>query len=99
MSSNKATNNDSCRDLNGRRLSTIKEATKLAKYLEGAPEREKVEVRERKERKEALEKEVGRLEVSVTGGAEGGKRKLEDSKFVEESRELVVGVKDAVRLG
>lgn len=28
MSSNKATNNDSCRDLNGRRLSTIKEATK-----------------------------------------------------------------------
>lgn len=28
MSSNKATNNDSCRDLNGRRLSTIKEAKK-----------------------------------------------------------------------
>lgn len=28
MSSNKATNNDSCRDLNGRRLSTIKEAQK-----------------------------------------------------------------------
>lgn len=30
MSSNKATNNDSCRDLNGRRLSTINEATKCA---------------------------------------------------------------------
>ena len=28
MSSNKATNIDSCRDLNGRRLSTIKEAQK-----------------------------------------------------------------------
>ena len=28
MSSNKADNKDSCRDLNGRRLSTIKEATK-----------------------------------------------------------------------
>lgn len=33
MSSNKVANNDSCRDLNGRRLSTIKEATKYVSVL------------------------------------------------------------------
>lgn len=33
MSSQKTSNNDSCRDLSGRRLSTIKEAKKCVRYL------------------------------------------------------------------
>lgn len=37
--------------------------------------------------------------VAVKGGAGGQKRRLEDSKYVEESREIVSGVKDAVRAG
>lgn len=36
--------------------------------------------------------------AKATGGA-GTKRRLEDSKYVEESREIVSGVKDAVRAG
>ncbi|KAJ3771895.1 Sde2 N-terminal domain-containing protein [Lentinula raphanica] len=41
MSSQKTSNNDSCRDLSGRRLSTLKEAKKLAEYLESEPDRRK----------------------------------------------------------
>ncbi|WFD44176.1 hypothetical protein MPSI1_002842 [Malassezia psittaci] len=57
---NKNGNVDSCRDLSGRRISTIKEAQRLAEYIEKAPERQK-ELDEAQARKYAkLEKMLGR---------------------------------------
>ncbi|KAF5327913.1 hypothetical protein D9619_004022 [Psilocybe cf. subviscida] len=44
MSSQKTSNNDSCRDLSGRRLSTIKEAKKLADYIEHEPARHQIDI-------------------------------------------------------
>lgn len=39
MNSKKASNNDACRDLTGRRLKTVRAAEKLVEYIEGEPER------------------------------------------------------------
>ncbi|GAA5830514.1 hypothetical protein JCM3766R1_002748 [Sporobolomyces carnicolor] len=119
MSSNKAQNHDSCRGLDGRRLSTIKEAQRLAKLLESEPDRQAAAAKAAEAKLEALNQEIRQLEraagvepsssagpvasgsgsgepAKATGGA-GTKRRLEDSKYVEESREIVSGVKDAVR--
>ncbi|KIM84264.1 hypothetical protein PILCRDRAFT_56911, partial [Piloderma croceum F 1598] len=59
MSSQKTSNNDSCRDLSGRRLSTIKEAKKLAEYLDGEPARKRAAAGAQKAKLEALEKKLG----------------------------------------
>jgi hypothetical protein len=59
MSSQKTNNNDSCRDLSGRRLSTIKEANKLADYLAAEPARKKAAADAQKAKLEALEKRLG----------------------------------------
>jgi len=59
MSSQKTSNNDSCRDLSGRRLSTIKEAKKLAEYLESEPERLAAKAAAQKAKLEALERKLG----------------------------------------
>ncbi|KAG5645545.1 hypothetical protein DXG03_005820 [Asterophora parasitica] len=64
MSSQKTSNNDSCRDLSGRRLSTIKEAKKLAEYLESEPERLAAKAAAQKAKLEALERKLG-----IDGGA------------------------------
>ncbi|POY75007.1 hypothetical protein BMF94_1983 [Rhodotorula taiwanensis] len=126
MSSNKAQNTDSCRGLDGRRLSTMKEAQKLAQLLEAEPDRLAAEAQAKQKRLDDLNAEIARLErqagvdtsapvaststssaevsgsgasgsQGVRGGAGGQKRRLEDSKYVEESKEIVSGVKDAVR--
>ncbi|KAK4051545.1 hypothetical protein OIV83_002685 [Microbotryomycetes sp. JL201] len=93
MSSNKATNNDSCRDLNGRRLSTIKEAQKLAEYIQSAPVREQAQKAQAQAKLDALNAEIQRL-----SGEGGQKRRLEDNEYIEQSKEIVEGVKDAVKL-
>ncbi|KAL8293180.1 hypothetical protein RQP46_000874 [Phenoliferia psychrophenolica] len=90
MSSNKATNNDSCRDLNGRRLSTIKEAQKLAAYISAEPDRKASAALAAQEKLNALNLEIARLDNT-------SKRRLDDHEFVEESRDIVEGVKDAVK--
>ncbi|KAG8905604.1 hypothetical protein FRC01_008291 [Tulasnella sp. 417] len=59
MSSQKTSNNDSCKDLNGRRLSTVKEAKKIAQYLEDEPLRRQAELKAKKAKLEALEKQLG----------------------------------------
>ncbi|GAA5902231.1 uncharacterized protein JCM6883_001337 [Sporobolomyces salmoneus] len=116
MSSNKAQNHDSCRGLDGRRLSTIKEAQRLAKLLESEPDRQAAAAKAAEAKLEALNQEIKQLEraagVESSGGpvasgsgsteaptSNGGgtKRRLDDTKYVEESREIVSGVKDAVR--
>ncbi|KPV73173.1 uncharacterized protein RHOBADRAFT_55384 [Rhodotorula graminis WP1] len=138
MSSNKAQNTDSCRGLDGRRLSTLKEAKRLADALENEPDRLAAQALAKQKRLEELNNEIRRLEQqagvaassssgsaaaggpvasgsgigSASGaaqdgarpapsaggsGAVGGKRRLDDAKYVEESKEIVSGVKDAVR--
>jgi len=59
MSSGKATNVDSCRDLSGRRLSTLKEAQRQADLLESAPALRAAAIAADKARLEALERSLG----------------------------------------
>ncbi|KDN50657.1 hypothetical protein RSAG8_01155, partial [Rhizoctonia solani AG-8 WAC10335] len=104
MSSQKASNNDSCRDLNGRRLSTIKEAKKMATYLEGEPERKKAAVEEKRAKLKALEKQLGITpgEGSKDGESSaraGQKHRFDDTEYLEQSREITDGVKSAVAAG
>lgn len=112
MSSQKTSNNDSCRDLNGRRLSTIKEAKKLAEYLESEPERLAHKAEVQKAKLEALEKKLGIESASASSSAIAGpskvssdppvlagkKHRFDDTEYLEQSRELVDGVKSAVSL-
>ncbi|KAF8575169.1 hypothetical protein K439DRAFT_1545535 [Ramaria rubella] len=103
MSSQKTNNNDSCRDLSGRRLSTVKEAKKLAAYLESEPERKKAAAEARKAKIESLERQLG-IDASSSKGKEddkatGAKRRFDDTEFIEQSRDIVDSVKSAVALG
>ncbi|KAJ8072854.1 hypothetical protein PM082_016413 [Marasmius tenuissimus] len=111
MSSQKTSNNDSCRDLSGRRLSTIKEAKKLADYLEAEPERLAAKAEAQKAKLEALERRLG-IQSSGSGASSskaedtaksgdppvlaGKKHRLDDSEYLEQSQELIDGVKNAV---
>ncbi|KAF5381969.1 hypothetical protein D9615_004277 [Tricholomella constricta] len=70
MSSQKTSNNDSCRDLTGRRLSTIKEAKKLAEYLESEPERLAAKAAAQKAKLDALERKLG-IEPTANAGPSG----------------------------
>ncbi|GAA6058327.1 hypothetical protein JCM3770_003620 [Rhodotorula araucariae] len=132
MSSNKAQNTDSCRGLDGRRLSTMKEAQRLAALLEAEPDRLAAQALAKQKKLEELNNEIRRLEQqagidssaaappvasgsgssaptdddaprpavpSGSGGGSGvgGKRRLDDAKYVEESKEIVSSVKDAVK--
>ncbi|KAH6909095.1 telomere stability and silencing-domain-containing protein [Coprinopsis sp. MPI-PUGE-AT-0042] len=105
MSSQKTNNNDSCRDLSGRRLSTIREAKKLQEYLEAEPERLASKAEAQKAKLEALERKLGidpnakKGEGSSTGVPEvlaGKKHRLEDAEYVEQTKELNESVKNAV---
>jgi len=115
MSSQKTSNNDSCRDLSGRRLNTIKEAKKLVEYLESEPERLQAKADAQKAKLEALERKLGIEPPSKTGAPEAGpsrasgsaedapvlagkKHRFDDTEYLEQSRELVDGVKSAVSL-
>jgi len=94
MSSQKTSNNDSCRDLTGRRLSTIKEAKKLADYIESEPVRKKAEAEAKKAKLEALERKLG---ISKDGeSSQNKKRRLDDDEYIEQSKEIVENVKSAV---
>jgi len=110
MSSQKTSNNDSCRDLNGRRLSTVKEAKKLAEYLEQEPQRQKAAQEATKAKLEALERRLGiSSEVGVSEdparskdkGKEpepvaGKKHRFDDTEYLEQSEAIVDNVKSAV---
>ncbi|KAL6307580.1 telomere stability and silencing-domain-containing protein [Sparassis latifolia] len=98
MSSQKTSNNDSCRDLSGRRLSTIKEAKRLAEYIESEPERKKAQQETQKKKLEALEKKLG-ISSDGSGPSEpvaGRKHRFDDTEYLEQSRDIVDNVKNAV---
>jgi len=105
MSSQKTSNNDSCRDLSGRRLSTIKEAKKMAEYLEAEPLRKKAVAEAQKAKLETLERQLGL--TGKTSGAKlddtsvvaGKKHRFDDTEYLEQSKEIVDGVKSAVAAG
>ncbi|KAI0703816.1 telomere stability and silencing-domain-containing protein [Cytidiella melzeri] len=101
MSSQKTSNNDSCRDLSGRRLSTIKEAKRLAEYIESEPIRKKAQQEAQKAKLEALEKKLGIDRSTGAGPSEplAGKKHRMDDEYVEQSKELVDNVKSAVAAG
>ncbi|KAI9143354.1 telomere stability and silencing-domain-containing protein [Paraphysoderma sedebokerense] len=88
MASQKTTNFDSCRDLSGRRLKTVKEAQKLADYISQESEREKA-------KKELIEKkiEAGLKEPPAK------KIRFDDTEYFKEKEEMVEGVKGAVKAG
>ncbi|KAH7927962.1 hypothetical protein BV22DRAFT_1005905 [Leucogyrophana mollusca] len=96
MSSQKTSNNDSCRDLSGRRLSTIKTAKKLAEYQANEPLRKKAEAEARIAKLEALEKKIKHADPESLAGT---KHRFDDSEYLEESREIVDSVKTAVTAG
>ncbi|KAH8916693.1 hypothetical protein BT69DRAFT_747160 [Atractiella rhizophila] len=92
---------NSCRDLEGRRLGTVKEAKKLEEYLNSLPERERKRAEEERKRLEDLKEEVRRLEEKVDGKVEGSmtkKRKL-DASEVEEGRKRGDKVRNALGAG
>lgn len=95
-----ASNNDSCRDLNGRRLSTIKEAKKLAASIASEPEREALARKKAEERLAALNQEIARLDAAVNGGAggsgAGSKRRLDDAEEGEKREEAKEKLRGAV---
>jgi tRNA C32,U32 (ribose-2'-O)-methylase TrmJ len=69
----------------------------LAAYIESEPQRKAAAVAAQAEKVENLTNEINRLDHAVGGGT--NKRRLEDTKYVEESREMIEGVKDAVKEG
>lgn len=135
-------NRDSCRDLNGRRLSTIKQARQLAAYLATQDERQRALSEAQKKKYAKLEKMLGRkpkeeadfVEAAQKLHEEGGelnedekegdddkgegssriitpiitpnaisenrkgekRERIEDSEYVEQSREIVENVRSAV---
>ncbi|KAF8907356.1 telomere stability and silencing-domain-containing protein [Gymnopilus junonius] len=105
MSSQKTSNNDSCRDLNGRRLSTIKEAKKLADYIESEPARLAAKAEAQKQKLVNLERKLGIDTSSSSKSSDpnaspdvlaGKKHRFDDTEYLEKSHELKEGVKNAV---
>lgn len=71
-------NQDACRDLQGRRLGSIKEAQLLAAYMAQAPEREKAFNEAQKRKYAKLEKMLGRAPASAADFEEAA-QKLDDA--------------------
>ncbi|PFH53125.1 hypothetical protein AMATHDRAFT_113546, partial [Amanita thiersii Skay4041] len=105
MSSQKTSNNDSCRDLSGRKLSTLKEAKKIAEYLETESQRTAAKAEAQKAKLEELERKLGIERPNDSGSASTSKsaplvsnkkHRLDDTEYLEQSREIVDNVKNAV---
>lgn len=79
MSSRKKSqeNSDSCRNLDGRRMRTVKEAKALAAWLEVKPEMEKTEKEKRMKRWKDIVESAERKE------SEGEKKRFDDSEWLE----------------
>lgn len=78
-------NNDSCRDLNGRRLGVLKEAKKLAEYLEGESERKRQMDEAQKKKYAKLEKMLGRAPRSEKDLTEAAERMADAGEEFDEA--------------
>lgn len=73
---------------------------RLAEYIESEADRKKNAADERKKKIEKLERQIKAAEVDEDGASSSGqKRRLDDTEYVEQSKELVEGVKNAVAAG
>lgn len=79
--------------------------SRLAEYLESEPERVAAKAEAQKAKLEALERKLGIDPSSGTNTpgepapAAGKKHRFEDTEYLEQSKELVDGVKNAVSAG
>ncbi|TXT15971.1 hypothetical protein VHUM_00474 [Vanrija humicola] len=101
MSGGKSDNVDSCRDLNGRRLGSIKEAKKQSELVESLPALRAKAAAETKAKLEALERKLGVSSDGIDAKVDleelaRKKHKFDDNKFMEESREINENVRSAV---
>ncbi|KAI9295009.1 hypothetical protein K502DRAFT_342033 [Neoconidiobolus thromboides FSU 785] len=85
MNSKVPSNNDACRDLNGRRLKTVRRARKLIEHIELQKERDK-------ERKEKLKKKIEK----GLKGKNVQKALFDDHKYLKESEEIKSNMKLSV---
>lgn len=85
-------NNDSCRNLDGRRIRTVKEAKALAAYLEIKPEMER---KEKEKRKERWRKIIEQGEAIDEFGANSNVR-FDDVKWLEQTEEEREKTREAV---
>lgn len=115
MSTGKATNVDACRDLSGRRLSTIKEAQRQSEMIESVAALKAAASAADKAKLEALERQLGitsapddRGEGSSSGKRNADvdleelarkKHRFDDNEFLEQSREINDNVRNAVAAG
>ncbi|CAG8737938.1 29031_t:CDS:2 [Gigaspora margarita] len=85
MASQKTTNFEACRDLNGRRLRTVNEAKRLADHLEQEPERQRV-------RKEKLLRKIeeGMVEQPTK------KIRFDDTEYLKDCEEMKEKIQVAV---
>ncbi|KAJ1341773.1 hypothetical protein BSLG_003668 [Batrachochytrium salamandrivorans] len=88
MASKRPTNNDSCRDLSGRRVKTVNDAKALANYIEKEPER-------LRQQSEKIAKKI------QDGLREPTKRKIrfDDNEFENEHDDAIDLVSNAVEQG
>ncbi|CAB4427032.1 unnamed protein product [Rhizophagus irregularis] len=85
MASQKTTNFEACRDLNGRRLRTVNEARRLADHLEQEPERQRAQ---REKVKKKIEE--GLREPSTK------KHRFDDTAYLKASEEMKEKVQNTV---
>ncbi|CAG8528071.1 5202_t:CDS:1 [Acaulospora morrowiae] len=85
MASQKTTNFEACRDLNGRRLRTVNEAKRLADHLEQEPDRERV-------RREKVQKKIeeGLAELPTK------RIRFDDTEYLKANEEMKEKVSSAV---
>jgi hypothetical protein len=71
---------------------------RLAEHLEKEPERQKAAQEAKRAKLEALERKLGINGDGVADQA-GKKHRLDDTEYIEQSREIVDSVKNAVKAG
>ncbi|KAF3933328.1 hypothetical protein ABW19_dt0202107 [Dactylella cylindrospora] len=86
-------NNDSCRNLDGRRMRTVKEAKALAQYLETKPDMDK---KEREKRKERWAQVIEAADEKIRGGGSKANERFDDVKWLEEKEEGRERAREAV---
>lgn len=89
-------NSDSCRNLDGRRIRTVKEAKALAAYLEIKPEMDRKEKEKRRERYMKIIELADKREAEEAGEEVIGGKKFDDIKWLEQNEEEKERTREAV---